>query len=125
MTEQERIKILVEYRNKPYSRLANSKLPCINLYSQYFERMVKDFESEELGYFMKCLYKYINEGAIYDFKSQRLKNLWDDLLNKINEKADWWFNKKEEKHNKLTISKDDIDSVFRTEGNYVGIIDEK
>lgn len=114
-------------KKQPYMRLRKSKLPFPNLYSSHFRMLVKTCEDAEIGKFMKALYGFIYDGDVIWWYDEKLQNIWEDTLNKMNEKADWWFNKKEENQQskKLNITKNDIDSVFRREGNYIGVIDDK
>lgn len=124
-----------KYVSNNYNRLKGSKLPSINFYSPYFDNILWHYSSEpnNLWLFMMAVYNYIHFGQdpedmeIAFFHTRDFHIMFDKVMHNINMTADWFFKKKkeEEKRNKLNISKDDIDSVFRTEGNYVGIIDDK
>lgn len=126
MTEKED-KFIKELNKKPYKRLCNSKLPIVNFHQICMERVVNDLEYKEIGFLITVLYEFIYEGKIYIFNTKRMESIWDNLLTKINKSAEWWFKKKDEEQQskKLNISKDDINSVFKTEGNYIGKIDNK
>ena len=84
-----------ELKSKPYFRLCGCKIPSTNLFAPYFERLIKDLESAEIGEFMKALYGFIYEGKMYDWKTQRFKNIWEDILTNMNTRAESWFKKKE------------------------------
>lgn len=124
-----------QYKSDNYNRLKRSKLPSINFYSPYFDNILWQCSSEpmNLWLFMMAVYNYIHFGQdpedsnIDFYHTKDFHIMFDKVMHNINMTADWFFKKKreEERRNKLTISKDDIDSVFRTEGNFVGIIDDK
>lgn len=114
-------------KKQPYWRLRGSKIPYLNLYGPYYSMLVKTCDDAEIGRIMKALYEFIYDGSGIWWYDEKKQNIWEDILTKINEKADWWFkikNKEEQQSKKINISKDDIDSVF-IEGNYIGIIDDK
>lgn len=124
-----------QYKSDNYNRLKSSKLPSINFYSKYLDDIIWKFgcDYSKIGLFVTAVYGYIhygidpedNELDFYHTKDFHL--MFDKVMHNINMTADWFFKKKreEQKQKKLTISKDDIDSIFRIEGNFIGKIDDK
>lgn len=91
---------------KDYSRLKGSKIYYLNLPQPLLENMVKTFEYEEIGMFMTGLYYYTNKGVEQKWATKKFQAMWDDVLTKMNEKADGWFKWKEEQEYKKILEKD-------------------
>lgn len=120
--------------NNSYFRLKGSKLPLQTI-------SLKDLINVDLHFlnpfglsmFIYAVYNYIEYGEDPEaedddfYHTKEFHIAFHQVMTRINKYADWWFKKKnkEQQSEKLNISKDDIDSVFRTEGNYVGIIGDK
>ena len=84
--------------SKDYSRLKGSKIYYLNLPQPLLENMVKTFEYEEIGMFMTGLYYYINKGVEQKWATKKFQAMWDDVLTKMNEKADAPDNLKKRKN---------------------------
>lgn len=116
-----------KYVSDNYQRLKGCKLPSINFYSPFFDKILWQYSSEpkNLWLFMMAVYNYIHCGQdpedmeIEFFHTRDFHIMFDKVMHNINMTADWFFKKKREEQKAKRITEQDIKEIYK-EGNFIG-----